>query len=169
MYIPTHRWSNIGIETRPTWITTVVTLSNIVSVIRWWWYVNHTSRCVPNKVIQCFFRSERSNSMLIIWLQCCTLSKVYIWTHSRMGERFHIVHDRFGYSSDPSLGEHLHYPNDLDGPLIEVDPDKIRQYHTDSMVRVCMSRWRCVCVSFGHNDVSEYFRQINNSLNVVFP
>ena len=48
-----------------------------------------------------------------------------------MGERFHIVHDRFGCSSDPSLSEHLHYPNDLDGPLNEVDPDKIRQYHPD--------------------------------------
>ena len=44
----------------------------------------------------------------------------------------HIVYDRFGSSSDPSINDHLHYPNDLDGPLNEVDVDKIRHwYHTD--------------------------------------
>jgi hypothetical protein len=26
----------------------------------------------------------------------------------------HIVHDRFGSTSDPSLNGHLHYPNDID-------------------------------------------------------
>jgi hypothetical protein len=30
-----------------------------------------------------------------------------------------ITHDRFGSSSVPSLNEHLHYPNDLDGALTE--------------------------------------------------
>ena len=30
-----------------------------------------------------------------------------------------ITHDRFGSSSVPSLNEHLHYPNDLDGTLTE--------------------------------------------------
>ena len=42
-----------------------------------------------------------------------------------------IDHDRFGSSSDPSINDHLHYPNDLDGPLNESDSDKIRQYHVD--------------------------------------
>ena len=28
-----------------------------------------------------------------------------------------IDHDRWGSSSDPSINGHLHYPNDLDGPL----------------------------------------------------
>jgi hypothetical protein len=42
-----------------------------------------------------------------------------------------LVHDRFGSSSDPSLNGHLHYPNDVDGPLNETDADKIRQYHSD--------------------------------------
>ena len=42
-----------------------------------------------------------------------------------------IKHGRFGNSSDPSLNEHLHYPNDLDGPLNEAPADKIRQYRTD--------------------------------------
>ncbi len=30
-----------------------------------------------------------------------------------------IDHDRFGSSSDPSINDHLHYPNDLDGSLKE--------------------------------------------------
>jgi hypothetical protein len=42
-----------------------------------------------------------------------------------------IAHDRFGSSSDPSLNGHLHYPNDLDGPLNEASTDKIRQYRAD--------------------------------------
>ena len=43
----------------------------------------------------------------------------------------HIDHERFGSSSDPSINGHLHYSNDLDGSLNEVDADKIRQYLTD--------------------------------------
>ena len=43
----------------------------------------------------------------------------------------HIVHDRFGSSSDPSINGHLHYPNDIDGSLKEAATDKIRKYHTD--------------------------------------
>ncbi len=43
----------------------------------------------------------------------------------------HIVHDRFGSRSDPSISGHLHYPNDWDGSLNESVADKIRQYHTD--------------------------------------
>ncbi len=57
----------------------------------------------------------------------------------------HITHDRFGSTSDPSINDHLHYPNDLDGSLNEAAAsfsdldgslneaaaDKIRQYHTD--------------------------------------
>ena len=30
-----------------------------------------------------------------------------------------IAHERWGSRSDPSLNGHLHYPNDLDGPLNE--------------------------------------------------
>ena len=43
----------------------------------------------------------------------------------------HIVHDRFGSSSDPSINAHLHYPNDLGGSLNESVSDTIRQYLTD--------------------------------------
>ena len=42
-----------------------------------------------------------------------------------------IAHDRFGSSSDPSINDHLHYPNDLDGSLNEAAADKIRQYRAD--------------------------------------
>ncbi len=42
-----------------------------------------------------------------------------------------IAHDRFGSSSDPSLNGNLHYPNNIDGSLIETTDDKIRKYHTD--------------------------------------
>ena len=44
-----------------------------------------------------------------------------------------ICHERVGSSSetDPSINGHLHYPNDVDGPLNETTTDKIRQYHTD--------------------------------------
>jgi hypothetical protein len=42
-----------------------------------------------------------------------------------------IAHDRFRSISDPSLNGHLHYPNDLDGPLNEAAADKIRQYRAD--------------------------------------
>ena len=42
-----------------------------------------------------------------------------------------IAHERWGSSSDPSLNGHLHYPQDTDRTLSEVDSDKIRQYHTD--------------------------------------
>ena len=41
------------------------------------------------------------------------------------------AHERFGSSSDPSINGHLHYPNDLDGPLNEAAADKIRQYRAD--------------------------------------
>ena len=37
----------------------------------------------------------------------------------------------FGATSDPSINDHLHYPNDLDGSLNESAADKIRQYHTN--------------------------------------
>jgi len=42
-----------------------------------------------------------------------------------------ITHERFGSSSDPSINGHMHYPNDLDGPLNETVAEKIRQYRTD--------------------------------------
>jgi hypothetical protein len=42
-----------------------------------------------------------------------------------------IDHERFGSSSDPSLIEHLHYPNDMDRSLHEADTDKIMKYHVD--------------------------------------
>ena len=37
----------------------------------------------------------------------------------------HITHERFGSRSDSSINGHLHYPNDLHGPLNEDDTDKI--------------------------------------------
>ena len=42
-----------------------------------------------------------------------------------------IAHERFGSSSDPSLNGHLHYQNNVDGPLNETVTDKIRQYRAD--------------------------------------
>jgi hypothetical protein len=38
---------------------------------------------------------------------------------------------RFGSSSDPSINEHLHYPNDVDRSINEDAADKIRQYRVD--------------------------------------
>jgi hypothetical protein len=37
----------------------------------------------------------------------------------------------FGSSSDPSLNENLHYPNDIDRSLNETAADKIRKYRAD--------------------------------------
>ena len=42
-----------------------------------------------------------------------------------------ITHERWGSISDPSLNGHLHYPNNLNGPLNETVTDKIRQYRAD--------------------------------------
>ena len=42
-----------------------------------------------------------------------------------------ITDERFGSITDPSINGHLHYPNDLDSPLNETTPDKIRQYRSD--------------------------------------
>jgi hypothetical protein len=43
----------------------------------------------------------------------------------------HITNECWGSNTDPTLNGHLHYPNDLDKPLNEVTPDKIRKYRTD--------------------------------------
>jgi hypothetical protein len=43
----------------------------------------------------------------------------------------HIIHDRFGSTSDPSLNGHLHYPNDLDKTLNVTVTDKIRKDRSD--------------------------------------
>ena len=43
----------------------------------------------------------------------------------------HIVHERWGSSSDPNLHGNLHYPNDIDRSLNETVDDKIRKYRTD--------------------------------------
>ncbi len=43
----------------------------------------------------------------------------------------HIVHDRFGSSSDPSLNGQLHHPNDIDKSPNEDADDKIRKYRDD--------------------------------------
>ncbi len=43
----------------------------------------------------------------------------------------HIVHDRFGSSSDRNLNGHLHYPNDVDKSLNEAAADKIQEYRAD--------------------------------------
>jgi hypothetical protein len=52
-------------------------------------------------------------------------------TDSLENPTLHIVHERFGSRSDPGIHGHLHYPNDLNGPLNETTRNKIRQYHTD--------------------------------------
>ncbi len=46
-----------------------------------------------------------------------------------------IAHKRWASSSDPSINRHLHYPNDLDGPLNEAAADKIRSYRAGYMYR----------------------------------
>ena len=38
-----------------------------------------------------------------------------------------ITHERWGSISDPSINDHLHYPNDIDGSLKETVTDKIRK------------------------------------------
>jgi hypothetical protein len=43
----------------------------------------------------------------------------------------HIVHQRFGSSSDPNLNGNLHYPNDIDRSLNEAAADKIGKYRAD--------------------------------------
>jgi hypothetical protein len=43
----------------------------------------------------------------------------------------HIAHDRFGSNSDPSLNDHLHYPNDIDKSLNKVATDQIRKYRSN--------------------------------------
>jgi hypothetical protein len=48
----------------------------------------------------------------------------------------HIVQERFGSSSDPSINGHLHYPNDVDRSLNEDATDNIRKYHTDTHMEV---------------------------------
>ncbi len=42
----------------------------------------------------------------------------------------HIVYDRFGRRSDPSINGHLRYPNDIDRSLNEIVVDKIRKCRT---------------------------------------
>ena len=42
-----------------------------------------------------------------------------------------IAHDRVGSSTDPTLNEHLRYPNNLDRSLNEAAVDKIRKYRSD--------------------------------------
>ena len=43
----------------------------------------------------------------------------------------HIVHDRVGSSTDPTLNGHLRHPNNLDQSLNDAAADKIRKYRTD--------------------------------------
>ncbi len=45
----------------------------------------------------------------------------------------HIVHERWGSSSDPSLNGHLHYPNDLDGPLNETVTEQLIKYDNTTL------------------------------------
>ncbi len=45
----------------------------------------------------------------------------------------HIVHDRWGSSSDPSLNGHLHYPNDLDGPLNKTATEQLIKYDNTTL------------------------------------
>jgi hypothetical protein len=41
-----------------------------------------------------------------------------------------LAHERFGSNSDPSINGHLHYPNDLDGPLNEAAAAQIKYANT---------------------------------------
>ena len=43
----------------------------------------------------------------------------------------HIVHDRVGSRTDPTLNGHLRYPNKLDQSLNDTGTDKIRKYRVD--------------------------------------
>ena len=43
----------------------------------------------------------------------------------------HIVHDRVGSSTDPTLNGHLRHPNNLDHSLNDTTADKIRKYRGD--------------------------------------
>jgi hypothetical protein len=43
----------------------------------------------------------------------------------------HIVHDRVGSSTDPTLNGQLRYPNNLDQSLNDTAADKVRKYRTD--------------------------------------
>ncbi len=43
----------------------------------------------------------------------------------------HIVHDRIGSSTDPTINGHLRYPNNLDQSLNDAAADKIRKYRSD--------------------------------------
>jgi hypothetical protein len=45
----------------------------------------------------------------------------------------HIVHERWGSSSDPSLNGHLHYPNDLDGTLNETVTEQLMKYDNTTL------------------------------------
>jgi hypothetical protein len=42
-----------------------------------------------------------------------------------------IAHDKVGSNADPTLNGHLKYPNNLDQPLNDAVPDKIRKYRAD--------------------------------------
>ena len=44
----------------------------------------------------------------------------------------HIVHERFGSISNPSINGHLQYPNDVDRSQNEVTDDKIRKDRVES-------------------------------------
>jgi hypothetical protein len=56
-----------------------------------------------------------------------------------------IDHERFGSRSDPTLNEHLHYP-DIDRSLNETTTDKMRKYR-DDFLQTHRKTDRCFAVS----------------------
>ncbi len=91
-----------------------------------------------------------------------------------------IANDRFRSSSDPSLSGHLHYPNDLDGPLNQAAADKICQYRADydnrpsnaisfmPSIASTSGRLHCefVCLLFlqAHQETGRFFAAQSNHL-----
>jgi hypothetical protein len=80
---------------------------------------------------------------------------------------------QFDSSSDTSLNGHLHYPNDLDGPLNEGTTDKILQYRADynnrpSNVISTMSPIRSTSGSLHSEFVSLLFLQVHRETDRFF-
>ena len=81
--------------------------------------------------------------------------------------------ERWGSNSDPSINGHLHYPNDLDGPLNEAAADKIRAYRADynnrpsnaisfiPAIASTVGRLHCECVHLlflqAHQETDRFF------------
>jgi hypothetical protein len=78
-----------------------------------------------------FLQAHRETDPIFRWLVSAMRIHCVDWLPRDAGGPMslvldlHIVHERFGSSTDPSIHGHLNYPNDLDMPLNEVVTDKI--------------------------------------------